>query len=168
MATPSDISQPTGGFQNSLISRLQPAVEAGRVPGLGWTDRFGHWGLRIPVTAVLLNQAMLKFPDVFLAPGDYGVPAPLFILAGFGELLGSIVLLLGGVFETWRPKAGWLRLSGDVLTRAGGLAGSAAILGVMHYFLAWDVPLYDVHVILLGITLFFALRGNKYGAHDYQ
>ncbi|MEM1236076.1 MAG: hypothetical protein AAGI10_03830 [Pseudomonadota bacterium] len=122
MASPSDVSQPTGSLRGGFASMRQPAIEAGRVRGFSWTDRFGHWGTRIPVAAVLINQGLLKFLDVFLAP----------------------------VTTACQRRS----LSSQHSPRFSGP------------WPCFSVALYDVHVVLLGITVYFALRGNKYGALD--
>ena len=144
--------------RSALFSKL---IAAGRIPGLGWADRIGHWGLRIPLAGILFYNSSYKFPDVFYAPGDAGVPAALFILTAFGELLSSIALILGGVIETWRPSRGDLRLFGDVITRMAGLAGTIILLAVI-YVLFGGVPYNDPHWLIFGVSVCFLLRGNTY------
>jgi hypothetical protein len=139
---------------------LQSAV-AGRLIGLDWLDRFGHWAIRIPLALLLLDYGLQKFPDAFVAPGAYGVPAALFILAAFAEILGPIALMIGGAIETWRPKSGVLRLAGDALTRAGGFAGIAAVGGVIAFFYWGALYPTDPHVMQFGLALYLMMRGNR-------
>ena len=134
----------------------------GRMPGFSWAERWAHWGLRIPMAALLFYYGMQKFPAVFTAPGDQGVPAILFILAAFAEILGPIAIVLGGIVETIKPSQRWLRLAGDFLSRAGGFAAVAAIGGVIYYFYWGGLLLSDPHVMYMGLALFLMLRGNRY------
>lgn len=149
--------------QNTARAIYDYGSAKGRVPGFDWADRVAHWALRIPLAGLLFYYGSQKFPSVFVAPGDYGVPALLFILAAFAEMIGAVTLIAGGVFETWRPKPGKLRFVGDVLTRGGGLAGMAAVLGVIAFFYWGALTIADLQVMALGLSAFFVLRGNKYG-----
>jgi hypothetical protein len=114
----------------------------------------------------MLYYGMQKFPDAFLAPGSYGVPAVLFVLAALAEVLGPVMLVAGGAIETWRPKQGWLRLIGDALTRAGAFAGVAAAAGVIAFFYWGVLTLADPQALMLGLALFLLVRGNKYRRGD--
>ncbi|MEM6587581.1 MAG: hypothetical protein AAF641_03970 [Pseudomonadota bacterium] len=141
---------------------LSKWIAAGRVQGLTWTDRFSHWGLRIPLAGILFYNSSYKFPDVFYAPGDHGVPAIFFILTAFGELLSAIALILGGVIETWRPGRGLARLFGDAITRMAGLAGTIILISII-YVLFGGVPYNDPHWLIFGASVYFLLRGSNYG-----
>jgi hypothetical protein len=146
-----------------IISR---AKSNGAVPGFSWTDRFAHWAIRIPLAGLLMYYGLQKFPGALVAPGDYGVPAVLYILAAFAEVLGAVALILGGLFETWRPGPGKLRLVGDVLTRGAGFAGVAAVTGVIAFFYWGALTIADLQVMALGLSAFFLLRGNTYGGRS--
>ncbi|MEM7723287.1 MAG: hypothetical protein AAF376_13025 [Pseudomonadota bacterium] len=161
MAMNASVLSSKSSLHATFLSHYYAARAAGRVPGFAWADRFAHWALRIPLIALLLYYGLQKFPDVFVAPGAYGVPAVLFILAAFAEILGPIALFLGGIVETWRPKVGWIRLTGDALTRAGGFAGVAAVGGVIAFFYWGALSITDPHVMQLGLALFLLFRGNR-------
>ena len=135
----------------------------GRVPGFDWSDRFAHWTIRIPLAGLLFYYGQQKFPSVFTSPGDFGVPAALYILAAFAEIFGAAALIVGGVIETFRPQLGKFRLAGDALTRLGGFAGVAAVTGVIIYFYWGALTIADLQVMALGLSAFMLLRGNKYG-----
>lgn len=147
----------------SLWTRIRRARINGRVPGFDWSNRFAHWALRIPLGGLLLYYGLQKFPDAFVAPGSYGVPAVLFILAALAEVLGPIALFIGGVIETWRPKHGGLRLTGDIMTRGGAFAGVAALAGVIAFFYWGSLTIADLQAMALGLSLFLLFRGNVYG-----
>lgn len=72
-----------------------------------------------------------------------------------------IALLAGGVIETWNPHRGWIRFLGDLATRTAGFALAAAIAGGIVFFLWGTITLSDSHTMMLGLALFFMLRGNK-------
>jgi hypothetical protein len=147
----------------SLSAVYERAYRSGQVPGFGWAARFGHWALRIPLAGIMFYYGMQKFPDMFLAPGAYGVPAVLFILAALAELFGPVALVAGGIVETWRPRQNRLRLLGDALTRVGAFAGVAAAAGVIVFFYWGVLTLADPQALMLGLALFLLVRGNAYG-----
>ena len=163
MAMNANPSSSGTSLQATLTSTYHAAMDAGRVPGFAWTDRIGHWALRIPLAGIMLYYGLQKYPDMFIAPGSYGVPAALFFLAAVAELLGPVALALGGVVETWRPKEGRMRLIGDALTRAGAFAGVAAAAGVIIFFYWGALSIADPQALMLGLALFLLFRGNKYG-----
>lgn len=164
MAMNANLSSSKASLQSTLLSTYYAARAKGQVPGFEWADRLGHWALRIPLAGIMIYYGLQKVPDVIVAPGAYGVPAILFILAALAELLGSLSLLAGGVLETWRPKSGSLRLAGDAFTRAGGFAGVAAAVGVIFYFYWGALSIADPQALMLGLALFLLVRGNKYGS----
>ncbi|MEM9231736.1 MAG: DoxX family membrane protein [Pseudomonadota bacterium] len=164
MPTDIDYSQNTARLRDTARAMFNRATSTGYVPGFSWSDRFAHWAIRIPLAGLLMYYGLQKFPGALVAPGDYGVPAVLYILAAFAEVLGAVALILGGIFETWRPALGELRLIGDVLTRGGGFAGVAAVLGVIAFFYWGALTIADLQVMALGLSAFFLLRGNNYGS----
>lgn len=147
-------------LKDRMTAKMAMGRLQGSLPGFAWAEPHMHWALRLPLMGIMLQYGVQKFPAAFVAPGEQGVPAVLFILAAFAEILAPIALFMGGVVESWRPKDGMLRLGGDVLTRAGALAGVATISGVIAWFF-WPIVTVEVHVVLLGLTLFLFLRGNR-------
>lgn len=146
--------------RETLLTYYAAARNLGRLPGFDWSTRFAHWAIRLPLIALLATYGLQKFPDALIAPGSYGVPALLFILAAFGEVLGAVAIAVGGVIETLRPKQRVVRLVGDVLTRGGGFAGASAVIGVIAFFYWGVITLDSIHVMALGLSLYFLLRGN--------
>jgi len=129
MPTDYGITEQSSSLQRALRALIVYGRAKGRVPGFHWSDRIAHWALRIPLVGLLLYYGLQKFPSSLVAPGDYGVPAVLYILAAFVVVSGATALILGGIVETWRPKPRTARLAGDALTRAGGFAGVTAVAG---------------------------------------
>lgn len=163
MPTDIDYSNNSVRLRDTARALFDRATSKGYVPGFSWADRFAHWAIRIPLAGLLMYYGLQKFPGALVAPGDYGVPAVLYILAAFAEVLGAAALLIGGMFETWRPARGKLRLVGDVLTRGAGFAGVAAVMGVIAFLYWGALTIADLQVMALGLSAFFLLRGNKYG-----
>ncbi len=161
MASDATYSPSAASFRDAVSHRYAAARDAGRLPGFDWSNRLAHWTLRIPLAGIMLVYGLQKFPDMFVAPGAYGVPAALFVLAALAELLGPVALTIGGVIETWRPRQGWLRLSGDVLTRVGAFAGVSAALGVIAFFYWGAIGISDPQVLMLGLAAYLLLRGNR-------
>jgi hypothetical protein len=151
------------GSVNPIWVSIRHARLKGRVTGLDWSNRFAHWALRIPLGGMLLYYGTQKLPDAFVAPGSYGVPAALFVLAAMAEILGPIALFIGGIIETWRPKNNGIQLAGDILTRAGAFAGAAAVAGVIAFFYWGTLTIADLQVMALGLAVFMLFRGNYYG-----
>lgn len=149
-------------LRETVATVVKRAERAGRLPGFDWARPHAHWAIRIPLAGLLLTYGAQKFPDAFLAPGEYGVPAVLFVLAAFAEVLGAMFIVFGGVIESWRPAARRTRLVGDLFTRAGGFAGVAAVSGVIVYFYWGAVTIASLQVMALGLAAFFLLRGNPY------
>lgn len=163
MPTDTDMTSGSARWQDTALSIFNRAKANGTVPGFSWTDRFAHWAIRIPLAGLLMYYGLQKFPGALVAPGDYGVPAVLYILAAFAEVLGAVALIIGGIIETWRPTLGKVRLAGDVLTRGAGFAGVAAVTGVIAFFYWGALTIADLQAMALGLSAFFLLRGNKYG-----
>lgn len=161
----SNASTLTSSLSQSIAATYQTALKRGHVPGFEWADRLGHWALRIPLAGIMLVYGLEKAPDMFVAPGAYGVPAVLFILAALAELLGPVALAVGGVIETLRPKDRLWRLLGDAATRAGGFAGVSAALGVIVFFYWGAIRISDPQILMLGLAAFMLVRGNYYGAN---
>lgn len=161
MASDATYSPSAASLRDAVYNRYADARALGRVPGFDWSSRLAHWALRIPLAGIMVTYGVQKFPDMFVAPGSYGVPAVLFLLAGLAELLGPVALAIGGVIETWRPERGWLRLSGDALTRAGGFAGVSAALGVIAFFYWGAISISDPQILMLGLAAYLLLRGNR-------
>lgn len=159
---PTDVGFSGGSVRILGSARIlyKRAQSNGRVPGFDWADRFAHWAIRIPLIGLLMYYGLQKFPGALVTPGGYDVPAVLYILAAFGEVLGAAALFFGGVVETWRPSKGKLRFFGDALTRAGALAGVAAVMGVIAFFYWGALTIADLQVMALGLSAFMLMRGN--------
>ena len=117
--------------------------------------------MRIPIAVLIWSYGAPKFPSALTEPGSYGVPAPLFVLNAFAEVLGPIALIVGGVVETWRPKNRLIALLGDIVTRLGAFAIGSAVVGVIIYFYWESLSIKSPHVMYLGIALYMLLRGNS-------
>ncbi|MEM6707675.1 MAG: hypothetical protein AAF648_02705 [Pseudomonadota bacterium] len=139
---------------------LERFLSRGYVPGFQWAEAHAHWLLRLPLAALIWGYGIDKFPGAVVNPGDFGVPATLYVLNAFGEVLGTIALLLGGVVESLQPRTALARFGGDLLTRAAGFALGAAVAGVIVFFYWSTITLSNPHTMQLGIALYFALRGN--------
>lgn len=116
---------------------------------------FADWLLRLPLAGVLLQYGINKFPLSADAAAGFGVPFPLWALAGIGEIAVGLMLLAAGLMR------GTL---GDLVTRIAG-AGAAVIVAGVIYVAYWAPPLdllmfNQFHLMLLATGLFFALNGS--------
>ena len=116
------------------------------------TFRISDWFLRVPLAAIIIEQGLMKVPDMADQAEGFGLPLYAFFLATFAEIAGGIAILLGGLVRN-----NWFF---DIITRLGGLAISIVVAGViiMIYF----GPFYgwQLQGMLLAAGLFFFLRGN--------
>lgn len=115
-----------------------------------------HWLLRLPLVAVLLQYGLDKFPLSADAAAGFGVPLPLWAMAGVGEIAAAVLLVLGGLLR------GGI---GDLMTRVAGAATALIVAGVI-YVAYWAPPLdllmfNQFQILLLGAGLYFALVGNR-------
>lgn len=122
-----------------------------------------HWLLRIPLAIIFIQQGLMKFPIDVEEAESYGLSYLVWWFVAYGELLGGIGLIVGGILalryiNLWE----WV---GDVITRFSGITLCCIMTGVIwvgepESFM--DVILYDnLHVLLWVGALFFALRGNN-------
>ena len=122
-----------------------------------------HWLLRIPLAIIFIQQGLMKIPVNIDEAESYGLSYLVWWFVAYGELLGGIGLIVGGILalryiNLWE----WV---GDITTRFSGITLCCIMTGVIwigepESFM--DVLLYDnLHVLLWVGALFFALRGNN-------
>lgn len=116
------------------------------------TIRSSDWFLRIPLAAIIIDQAFLKFPSFFAQAEGYGLHPVLFGLAAFAEIAGGIAILLGGVLRN-----NWFS---DILTRLGGFAIASVVAGVIIMIYFGPFAGWQLQGMLLAASLFFLMRGN--------
>ena len=128
-----------------------------------------HWLLRIPLAIVFIQQGLMKIPVDIEEAASYGLSYLVWWFVAYGELLGGLGLIIGGLIKTpnWMHYMighNILEPYGDAITRFSGITLCCIMTGVI-----WigdpeslvDVLLYDnLHVLLWVGALFFALRGN--------
>ena len=127
-----------------------------------------HWLLRIPLAIVFIQQGLMKMPVDIAEAESYGLSYLVWWFVAYGELLGGIGLIVGGLMN--RPylpilDRGYIPDIGDAITRCSGITLCCIKTGVIwigepESFM--DVILYDnLHVFLWVGGLIFALRGNQ-------
>ena len=129
-----------------------------------------HWLLRIPLAIIFIQQGLMKIPVDIEEAASYGLSYLVWWFVAYGELLGGIGLIVGGLLNktpaTMEQIFGVNLIEpwGDAITRFSGITLCCIMTGVIwigdpESFL--DVLLYDnLHVLLWVGALFFALRGN--------
>lgn len=112
-----------------------------------------HWFLRLSVAAVFIFHAVTKFPNLEGVSQMIGLPVFLVAVLAVAELLGGILILLGGISKDW-------------MTRLAGLIFVVVMIGAIfkvHFAHGWDSIGklgMEFQVTLLTIGLYFAARGN--------
>ena len=129
-----------------------------------------HWLLRIPLAIIFIQQGLMKIPVDIEEAASYGLSYLVWWFVTYGEFLGGLGLIIGGLFKTpnWMHYMighNILEPYGDAITRFSGIVLCCIMTGVIwigdpESFV--DVLLYDnLHVLLWVGALFFALRGNN-------
>ena len=140
--------------------------------------------LRIPLSAMFLQQGLSKLPVTGATAEAWGLPYIVWWFVTYGEIGSAIGLIVGGLFGLipWHARHFFLsrigRYSprfrsiteelGDLLTRFSGITMTCIATGVIWILSPaslWDVIYKDyLHVSLYVGGLYFALRGNaRYG-----
>ena len=129
-----------------------------------------HWLLRIPLAIIFIQQGLMKIPVDIEEAASYGLSYLVWWFVTYGELLGGLGLIIGGLIKTpnWMHYMighNILEPYGDAITRFSGIVLCCIMTGVIwigepESFM--DVILYDnLHVFLWVGGLIFALRGNR-------
>ena len=127
-----------------------------------------HWLLRIPLAIVFIQQGLMKIPVDIEEAASYGLSYLVWWFVAYGELLGGIGLIIGGLMnKPYLPILDrcYIPDIGDAITRFSGITLCCIMTGVIwigepESFM--DVILYDnLHVFLWVGGLIFALRGNR-------
>ena len=127
-----------------------------------------HWLLRIPLAIVFIQQGLMKMPVDIAEAESYGLSYLVLLFVAYGELLGGIGLIIGGLMnKPYLPILDrcYIPDIGDAITRFSGITLCCIMTGVIwigepESFM--DVILYDnLHVFLWVGGLIFALRGNQ-------
>ena len=130
-----------------------------------------HWLLRIPLAIIFIQQGLMKFPVDVEEAASYGLSYLVWWFVAYGELLGGIGLIVGGLLNKTPAtmeqifRVNLIEPWGEAITRFSGIVLCCIMTGVIwigepESFM--DVILYDnLHVLLWVGALFFALRGNN-------
>ena len=130
-----------------------------------------HWLLRIPLAIIFIQQGLMKIPVDIEEAASYGLSYLVWWFVAYGELLGGLGLIIGGLLWKTPPTmeqifgVNLIEPWGDAITRFSGITLCCIMTGVIwigepESFM--DVLLYDnLHVLLWVGALFFALRGNN-------
>ena len=130
-----------------------------------------HWLLRIPLAIIFIQQGLMKIPVDIEEAASYGLSYLVWWFVAYGELLGGLGLIIGGLLWKTPPTmeqifgVNLIEPWGDAITRFSGITLCCIMTGVIwigdpESFV--DVLLYDnLHVLLWVGALFFALRGNN-------
>tara|TARA_R100001510_G_C7645092_1_gene202477 strand:+ start:1364 stop:1816 length:453 start_codon:yes stop_codon:yes gene_type:complete len=134
--------------------------------------------LRIPLSAMFLQQGLSKLPVTGAVAEAWGLPYIVWWFVTWGEIGAAVGLMVGGLFSLipWYNKHFFItRIStpyvkeiiyntGDLITRFSGITMTCIATGVIWILSPdnlWDVIYKDyLHVSLYVGGLYFALRGN--------
>ena len=137
--------------------------------------------LRIPLSAMFLQQGLSKLPVTGAVAEAWGLPYIVWWFVTWGEIGAAVGLMVGGLFSLipWNNKHFFItRIStpfakeviyttGYLITRFSGITMTCIATGVIWILSPaslWDVIYKDyLHVSLYVGGLYFALRGNVKG-----
>ena len=119
-----------------------------------------HWLLRLPLIAVFIQQGIMKIPVSAEEAATYGLSYLVWWFVAYGELLGGIGLIIGGLL--WKTPAFMHYAMGhniiepyDFFTRFSGIVLCCIMTGVIWIgepTSLMDVILYDnLHVFLWAV-----------------
>ena len=120
------------------------------------------------IAIIFIQQGLMKIPVDIEEAASYGLSYLVWWFVAYGELLGGLGLIVGGLLnKPYLPILDrcYIPDIGDAITRFSGITLCCIMTGVIwigdpESFL--DVILYDnLHVLLWVGALFFALRGNQ-------
>ena len=134
--------------------------------------------LRIPLSAMFLQQGLSKLPVTGAVAEAWGLPYIVWWFVTWGEIGAAVGLMVGGLFSLiplYNKHFFITRIStpyvkeiiyntGDLITRFSGITMTCIATGVIWILSPdnlWDVIYKDyLHVSLYVGGLYFALRGN--------
>ena len=137
--------------------------------------------LRIPLSAMFLQQGLSKLPVTGAVAEAWGLPYIVWWFVTWGEIGAAVGLMVGGLFSLipWNNKHFFITrrstpfakeviyTTGDLITRFSGITMTCIATGVIWILSPaslWDVIYKDyLHVSLYVGGLYFALRGNVKG-----
>ena len=121
-----------------------------------------HWVFRAGAVSALLQHGILKFLDLREFTHLVANPTPETALVAGAEVLGCLLLILGGFSNT--------RLS-DLTTRAGAMLNIIVLLGIVILVAIgqWTVNAgtttalggFQFQLILVGLMAYVLITGNK-------
>ena len=157
---------------------IGPIIEMKMLPKI--SAPIATFFLRIPLSAMFLQQGLSKLPVTGATAEAWGLPYIVWWFVTYGEIGSAIGLIVGGLFGLipWHFKHFFIaRIGrhsprfrtiteelGDLLTRFSGITMTCIATGVIWILSPaslWDVIYKDyLHVSLYVGGLYFALRGN--------
>lgn len=118
-----------------------------------------HWLPRLALAGVFLYHGLLKFPIAAGMAEMMGMPLMMVYLLATMEVVGGLLILWGG-------------FGPDLITRIAGMIFSVVMLGaifLVHFANGWNSINMgggnegrgmEFQVLILAVSLLFALRGN--------
>ena len=128
---------------------------------------FATFLLRIPLSALFLQQGLSKFPVNQQTADAFELPFIVWWFVAYGEVGSAIGLIVGGILGIIFTS-GFISTLADTLTRFSGVTMTCVVTGVIWLMKPdslMDVVMNDyINVSLYVGGLYFAHRGNsKYG-----
>ena len=115
---------------------------------------YAHWFMRLSLAGVFAYHGVTKFPNLDGVAQMLGLPVVLVLFLAVVEVVGAILILVGGFSKDW-------------MTRLAGLIFVVIMIGAIfkvHLSHGWNSIGnlgMEFQVTLLTIGLFFAARGNN-------
>lgn len=120
-------------------------------------DSFAHWLPRAALAAIFLYHGGTKFPAAQAMADMMAMPVVMIYLLGTMEVVGSLLMLWGGVGPAWAT-----RVAGAIFSVV--MVGA---IGMVHAQHGWNSINMgggnegrgmEFQVLILAVSLFFALR----------
>ena len=125
-----------------------------------------HLLLRIPLSALFVQQGLSKFPFDPAVGQGMGIPTLVWWFVCYGEIAAGLGLLAGGLVTL--PKLrdmAFLAVFGDMVTRFSGIVMCCVVTGVIWTVIKPEslitfITTDYMHFSLWAGGLYFGLRGN--------
>ncbi len=118
----------------------------------------GHWFLRLALASVFLYHGIGKFGQFEALASMMNMPVAVIVMIALAEIIGSLLILIGGVSKDW-------------MTRLGALMLIPVMLGAifMVHWGQWSFMATESHpaggiefqFTLLMIQLYLFVKGNR-------
>jgi putative oxidoreductase len=117
---------------------------------------YGHWLLRLALGSVFVIHGIGNFMHMTMFSATLNVPAFVGTILVLAEIMGGLLVLVGGFLEDWMTRVGALLLIPVVLIVMFMTGDASFSLSRVHVMSGMEYM-----IVLVLISLYVLLKGNK-------